>query len=134
MPHYTPTDYDAYDEAYEDAYFEGPVRSKPKPKKRLESTLPGVVVRALGHHYEVETDAGIRICRVLGRLLQERSRDTTLVTVGDRVDIVPEGKKKGLIDSVMERDSVLSRQRPGDRKSTRLNSSHIPLSRMPSSA
>lgn len=110
---YTPTDYDAYDEAYEDDYFEGPVSSKPKPKKRIESTLPGVVIRALGHHYEVETDDGIRTCRVRGRLLQERSRDTTLVAVGDRVEIVPEGKRKGLIDSVDERDSVLSRQRPG---------------------
>ena len=29
---------------------------------------------------------------------------------------------------------VLTPQKPGDRKSTRLNSSHIPLSRMPSSA
>jgi len=112
LPRYTP-DYDAYDEEYEDAYFEGPVSSKPKPKKRAETTLPGVVVRALGHHYEVETDDGIRLCRVRGRLLQERSRETTLVAVGDRVEVVPEGKKKGQIDSVDERDSVLSRQRPG---------------------
>lgn len=70
-------------------------------------------MRALGHHYEVETDDGIRLCRVRGRLLQERSRETTLVAVGDRVEVVPEGKKKGQIDSVDERDSVLSRQRPG---------------------
>ena len=116
MPRYPPIDYDAYDEAYEDDNFEGPVSSKPKPKKRVETTLPGVVVRALGHHYEVETDDGIRLCRVRGRLLQERSRDSTLVAVGDRVEVVPEGKKKGLIDSVDERDSVLSRQRPGSNR------------------
>ncbi len=112
MPRYRP-DYDAYDEEYEDSYFEGPVSSKPKPKKRVEESMPGVVVRSLGHHYEVETDDGIRLCRVRGRLLQERSRDETLVAVGDRVEIVPEGKKKGQIDSVGERDTVLSRQRPG---------------------
>lgn len=116
MPRYTPTDYDAYDEAYEDDYYEGPVSSKPKPKKRVEATIPGVVVRGLGHHYEVETEDGIRTCRVRGRLLQERSRETTLVAVGDRVEIVPEGKKKGQIDSVGERDSVLSRQRPGSNR------------------
>lgn len=116
MPRHTPTDYDAYDEAYEDDYYEGPVSSKPKPKKRMETTLPGVVVRGLGHHYEVETEDGIRTCRVRGRLLQERSRDTTLIAVGDRVEIVPEGKKKGQIDSVGERDSVLSRQRPGSNR------------------
>lgn len=116
MPRYTPIDYDAYDEAYEDDNFEGPVSSKPKPKRRVETTLPGVVVRALGHHYEVETDDGVRLCRVRGRLLQERSRDTTLIAVGDRVEVVPEGKKKGLIDSVDERDSVLSRQRPGSNR------------------
>ncbi|MBI3958160.1 MAG: ribosome small subunit-dependent GTPase A [Chloroflexi bacterium] len=78
--------------------------------------MPGVVVRALGHHYEVETDDGIRLCRVRGRLLQERSRENTLVAVGDRVEIVPEGKKKGQIDAVDERDSVLSRQRPGSNR------------------
>jgi ribosome biogenesis GTPase len=116
LPRYTPTDYDAYDEAYEDDYYEGPVSSKPKPKKKGEATIPGVVVRGLGHHYEVETEDGIRTCRVRGRLLQERSRETTLIAVGDRVEVVPEGKKKGQIDSVDERDSVLSRQRPGSNR------------------
>lgn len=112
MPRHTP-DYDAYDEEYEDAYFEAPARSKPKPKKQTERTVNGVVVRSLGHHYEVECVDGLRLCRVRGRLLQEREKDTTLVAVGDRVEVVPEGGKKGLIDAVAERDSVLSRQRPG---------------------
>ena len=40
---------------------------------------------------------------------------------------------RGALEAV-DRESLLKRVRAGDRKSTRLNSSHIPLSRMPSSA
>lgn len=105
-------DYDEYDEEYADEYFETRPRSKPKPKKQTENLLPGVVIRALGHHYEVETDDGIRLCRVRGRLLQERGKES-LVAVGDRVMVMPEGQKKGLIDAVDERTSVLSRRQPG---------------------
>ncbi|MEZ4636431.1 MAG: ribosome small subunit-dependent GTPase A [Caldilineaceae bacterium] len=35
------------------------------------------------------------------------------MAVGDRVMVMPEGKRKGLIDLVEERTSVLSRRRPG---------------------
>jgi ribosome biogenesis GTPase / thiamine phosphate phosphatase len=105
-------DYDEYDEHYADDYFETRGRSKPKTKKQESNLIPGVVIRSLGHHYEVESEDGVRLCRVRGRLLQER-QDDTLVAVGDRVFIVPEGKKKGLIDQVQERESVLSRRRPG---------------------
>lgn len=106
-------DYDEYDELFEDSYFDAPISSKPKPKKRREKTLSGVVVRSLGHHYEVDTEDGLRTCRVRGRLMQERSRETTLIAVGDRVEIIPEGKERGQIAEVAERESVLSRQRPG---------------------
>lgn len=111
LPRYIP-DYDDYDEAYADDYFEARGRAKPKPKKQSIDLIPGVVVRALGHHYDVETEDGERQCRVRGRLLQERGKDT-LVAVGDRVMVMPEGKRKGLIDLVEERTSVLSRRRPG---------------------
>ncbi len=105
--------YDKWDEAYEDDYFDAPAKSKPKPKKR-ERTVPGVVVRARGHHYDVATaDDKVISCRVRGRLLQERTKDLTLVAVGDRVQVVLEGKRTGQIDSVEERESALSRQSPG---------------------
>ena len=105
--------YESWDEAYEDDYFDAPAKSKPKPKKR-ERTVAGVVVRARGHHYDVSTPGDKLIsCRVRGRLLQERAKDLTLVAVGDRVQVVLEGKRTGLIDSVEERDSTLSRQLPG---------------------
>lgn len=108
--------YEEWDEAYEDDYFDAPAKSKPKPKKR-ERTVAGVVVRARGHHYDVSTSDDRTIsCRVRGRLLQERTKDLTLIAVGDRVQVVLEGKRKGLIDSVEERDSTLSRQLPGSNR------------------
>ncbi len=111
MPRYIP-DYDDYDEAYAEDYFETRGRTKPKPKKQSSDLIAGVVIRSLGHHYEVETEDGVRLCRVRGRLLQERGKDT-LIAVGDRVMVMPEGNRKGLIDLVGERESVLSRRRPG---------------------
>ena len=41
---------------------------------------------------------------------------------------------RGRSDSIRGDDQLLTRATDTDRKSTRLNSSHIPLSRMPSSA
>ena len=106
--------YEGWDDAYEDDYFDAPAKSKPKPKKKRERTVAGVVVRARGHHFDVATAKDRLIsCRVRGRLLQERAKDLTLVAVGDRVQVVPEGKRSGLIDSVEERESTLSRQLPG---------------------
>ncbi len=89
---------------------------KPRPKKESKNIISGIVMRARGHHYDVQTDPSgdnrIRVCEVRGRLLQERTKDT-LVAVGDRVGILPNGEIKGLIDRVETRRSVLSRQRPG---------------------
>lgn len=89
---------------------------KPRPKKLSTNLVTGVVIRALGHHYDVQTDASdhhrVRLCEVRGRLLLERGKDT-LVAVGDRVAVLPEGSNKGKIEAVEERNSVLSRQRPG---------------------
>ena len=116
--------YDHYDEL--DSYYEAPRTSKPKPKRKSDSLLPGVVIRARGHHYDVQIvepegtresgkirEAGqVLMCEVRGRLLQERGVDT-LVAVGDRVRVVPDGKRRGRIEAVEERTSVLSRQHPG---------------------
>lgn len=108
-----PEAYEGWDEVFEDDYFDAPAKSKPKPKK-VERTVAGVVTRARGHHFDVTTaDERVINCRVRGRLLQERTKDLTLVAVGDRVRVVLERRRTGLIDSVEERDSTLSRQLPG---------------------
>ena len=113
-------EYEEYDEL--DEYYEGPRTRKPKPKRQSHNILPGVVVRARGHHYDVQIvdlegkaskEVGrVRMCEVRGRLLQEKGVDT-LVAVGDRVWVVPDGKRLGKIEKVDERTSVLSRQHPG---------------------
>jgi ribosome biogenesis GTPase len=90
--------------------------SKPKPKRDSANLLPGVVLRARGHHYDVRTHEGddfrLRLCEVRGRLLAEKRFDT-LVTVGDRVWVLPSLEDHGLIERIDERRSSLSRQQPG---------------------
>ncbi len=88
---------------------------KARPKRLAEHLLPGVVMRARGHHYDVRTHEPEghreRLCEVRGRLRQERTWGT-LVAVGDRVWVSPIGEKGGLIEHIDERQSVLSRQDP----------------------
>ena len=114
-----------YDDEYADSVYEqsellAKRTRKSRPKPRSDNRVSGIVVRALGHHFDVRTDAqadpGVpnqtRLCEVRRRLRQEKSTDT-LVAVGDRVWVVPEGESGGRIEEVEERTSVLSRQRPG---------------------
>jgi len=100
--------------------FEDRHKSKPRPKRNSKNLVAGIVIRARGHHYDVQTDQTnadrVLVCEVRGRLLAEqiaeRSKDT-LVAVGDHVWVRPNGTEKGLIERIDERTSVLSRQRPG---------------------
>lgn len=118
--------YEEYDVEYADAVYEDAeylARRNRKSKLRERSRdklIPGIVVRALGHHFEVRTEAAadpaahghVRLCEVRRRLRQDRTIDT-LVAVGDRVHISPAGRDAGMIEAIDERHSVLSRQRPG---------------------
>lgn len=114
-------DYHEYESQFEDDPRPRRSDKKSRPKRASQQLAHGIVIRARGHHYDVETTPAseadgaehVRICEVRGRLLQERSRDT-LVAVGDRVWVLPEGDNKGLIERVDERRSVLSRQHPGE--------------------
>lgn len=114
-------DYHEYERQFEADPRTRRSEKKAKPKRASQQLAHGVVVRARGHHYDVETDpmheadgAGhLRVCEVRGRLLQARGRDT-LVAVGDRVWVLPEGDAKGLIERVDDRQRVLSRQHPGE--------------------
>lgn len=86
-------------------------RTKARSKKLASDLISGTVTRTRGHHFDVQTTDGPRLCEIRGRLLQEKQADT-LVAVGDQVQITPQGKSKGWIEAVAERESVLSRQRP----------------------
>ncbi len=114
-------DYHEYEEQYNADSRMRRSEKRGKPKRASQQLVHGIVVRARGHHYDVETTAEseldsvarLRTCEVRGRLLLERGRNT-LVAVGDRVWIVPEGDRRGLIERIDERHSVLSRQHPGE--------------------
>lgn len=100
--------------------FEDRHKSRPRPKRDSAGLISGIVIRGLGHHYDVKTDPTgdnrVRLCEVRGRLLGEqkaaRSKDT-LVAVGDHVWVRPDGPDSGLIERIEERTRVLSRQQPG---------------------
>lgn len=105
------------DQRYQDhLQFEEPRGRKPKPKRESANVIFGIVIRARGHHYDVQTDPTgdnrVRLCEVRGRLLAEKNIDT-LVAVGDQVWVLPEGEERGKIERIEERHSVLSRQQPG---------------------
>lgn len=117
--------YEDYDEAYEDAVYEqseyiAKRNRRSRPKRDSGKLIPGLVIRALGHHFDVLTNPkkdpdapnNTRLCEVRRRLRQERTQDT-LVAVGDRVWLVADGPERGKIERVDERTSVISRQRPG---------------------
>lgn len=119
MPNNTQDDELDYEEMAQRAGRNPPRSRKAKPKRASENLLRGIVVRALGHHYDItilsqegRPGGELRRCEIRGRLLQERGRDT-LVAVGDYVWIIPVGKDRGQIERIEERHSVLSRQHPG---------------------
>lgn len=110
------TDYHEYEEAAESSYRERRAR-KPVAKKAGADLVHGIVTRARGHHYDVQTSGAdgqpaSLLCEVRGRLLQERGVDT-LVAVGDRVWVRALTAAKGQIERIEPRHSQLSRQQPG---------------------
>ena len=64
--------------------------------------------------FTVETAEGQYISQIRGRLKQER-KGTDIVAIGDRVTISVNPDGSGLIESVEERERVLSRARPAPR-------------------
>lgn len=73
----------------------------------------GVVILARSGKHRVQGDDGeIVICDVRGRLKQEQL-DTDLVATGDHVVWRPTRAGRGVIEEVLERETQLSRRRPG---------------------
>ena len=92
--------------------------NKPHPKRDSTNLVHGIVMRTRGHHYDVRTDVNdqhrTRLCEIRGRLRAEKNVDT-LVAVGDRVWVLPDGDTRGLIERIDEREHRLSRQQPGSK-------------------
>lgn len=77
----------------------------------MKDKVEGLVVKSQSGFFTVETEQGQIVAQVPGRLKQER-QSTTLVAIGDRVTISINEDDTGTIESVAERQSVLSRARP----------------------
>ncbi|UCG26502.1 MAG: ribosome small subunit-dependent GTPase A [Chloroflexota bacterium] len=73
--------------------------------------MQGLVIKAQSGFFTVKTDDGrLVVCQIPGRLKQEK-QDTDIVAAGDRVEITVNPDGTGLVDSVAERTSVISRAR-----------------------
>ncbi|MFN2224332.1 MAG: ribosome small subunit-dependent GTPase A [Candidatus Promineifilaceae bacterium] len=84
------------------------------------------MVKAQSGFFTVETSDGrLVVCQIPGRLKQEK-QDTALVAAGDRVTIRVNADGSGLIESVADRRSVLSRARPApDKRSILSDQEHV---------
>lgn len=78
---------------------------------QLSAISDGLVIKAQSGFFTVYTDSGPIVCKLRGKLKQER-RDSDLATVGDHVTVtrLPDGT--GVIESVSQRTRALARRKP----------------------
>lgn len=84
----------------------------------LTDQLQGLVIRTQSGFITVQTESGEYVCRLRGRLKQEDA-EGDIAAVGDRVVIVPNEDGSGVIETVHERKSAISRLRTGIKKDFR---------------
>lgn len=80
-----------------------------------DDLLPGLILRAQGGSYDVETSDGVLAASLRGRLKREE-RLGDRVVVGDRVEVAPSEAGESqvwTIERVHERRSALARKAPG---------------------
>ena len=73
---------------------------------------PGLVIKAQSGFFTVQTEVGLVVAQLRGRLTKEQL-ETDVIALGDhvKVEVLPDGK--ATIEEVEERERVLSRQAPG---------------------
>ncbi len=84
----------------------------------MTDKLQGLVIRSQSGFLTVQTDSGVYVCRLRGRLKQEGA-EGDIVAVGDHVTVVPDQDGSGVIDAVHERKGAISRLRSGIKKDFR---------------
>ena len=72
-------------------------------------TIPGIVVRAFGLFFAVQTPDGRELLSTVSGALKRHRRGTDVVAVGDRVRVVDVGEGEGRIVEVLPRTRALSR-------------------------
>lgn len=80
----------------------------------MSKPIPGLIIKAQSGFFWVRTEQGDFVCQLPGRL-KKTQQATDIAAVGDRVTVTPTGKTEGIIESVAERERVLSRARPSGR-------------------
>lgn len=83
-----------------------------QPEFEEGELLHGRVIKGLSGFFTVDAPEGQIVAKLPGRLKKER-QDTDIVAVGDSVTVSVNADGTGTIEAVDERDSVLSRTRPG---------------------
>lgn len=82
------------------------------PAYKPGDLVQGRVIKGLSGFFTVDSDKGQIVAQIPGRLKKER-KDTDIVAVGDWVTVSVNEDGTGTIEEVAERESVLSRSRPG---------------------
>lgn len=80
-----------------------------------DDLIPGLIVHAQSSFFEIDTQGGRHTAQLRGRLKEERL-ESDLAAVGDRVLIRPSDDGPAMIEKVLKRDRVLSRQAPGQER------------------
>jgi ribosome biogenesis GTPase len=80
----------------------------------LTEDIRGRVIQTQSGFYDVETDQGIIICQLRGRLKKGRKLGD-IAAIGDWVKITIQEPDKGMIEEVEPRSSMLYRMAPTDR-------------------
>jgi ribosome biogenesis GTPase len=73
--------------------------------------LKGLIVKSQSGFYDVETQQGIVVCRLRGRLKRGR-REGDIAAVGDWVQVSLMGDGSGMIEAIEERQRMFSRLAP----------------------
>jgi ribosome biogenesis GTPase len=95
------------------------VEEQNTPAYKEGDLLHGRIIKGLSGFFTVDTNKGQIVAQVPGRLKKER-KDTDIATVGDWVTVSVNKDGTGTIEEVAERESVLSRTRPGAHDTRRM--------------
>jgi ribosome biogenesis GTPase len=79
--------------------------------RTTDSLYAGLVTRVEGPRFWVEANGQEWPCILRGRLKKEQLRQTSLVVVGDNVQVLPQPDGSGVIEAIAPRRTVL--ERPG---------------------
>lgn len=89
--------------------------------------MKALVTKTTGLWYEVKSEHGIHVARLRGKFKQENKKITNPLTVGDWVQVEPNGKVENewLIERIYDRENYISRQSPRKKGHDHLIASNI---------